>query len=276
MKKKVLVPIVTAGVCVGVLLTAGTSPAIGTTGPTITPVMGGMNSPRGIAFDGQGSMYVSESGAAGAGEAGLTRTGKVSKFAWGSRLRRGPGRSRPSTRRSPAPPTPTCSGLRASARWATVPQARRATAVGAIGARRCQVTMIMSESTPGIRNESGGALTDPQAGRLFRLDAATGADPQDRQRRLRHVRPGPATTWISSPTTSPTPTPTRYSSPGARGRCPPHVRGGRRGEHHLRDRRATAARGSSPTSPTRPAPRSATRRRRASPKARTASCMWEH
>ena len=35
--------------------------------------------------------------------------------------------------------------------------------------------MIMSESTPGILNSSGGAITDNQAGRLFRLGSATGA-----------------------------------------------------------------------------------------------------
>src|SRR5690348_10679861 len=51
---------------------------------SITPVLGGLAAPRGIAFDGKGSMYVSESGVAGDGPAGLTDTGKVSKFKWGS------------------------------------------------------------------------------------------------------------------------------------------------------------------------------------------------
>ena len=50
---------------------------------TITPVLGGLAAPRGIAFDGKGSMYVAESGVAGPGDAGMTDTGKVDKFAWG-------------------------------------------------------------------------------------------------------------------------------------------------------------------------------------------------
>src|SRR4051794_4699235 len=51
---------------------------------SITPVLGGLAAPRGIAFDGKGAMYVAESGVAGAGTAGLTHTGKVDKFAWGA------------------------------------------------------------------------------------------------------------------------------------------------------------------------------------------------
>src|SRR3954447_26793455 len=85
MRKRFSGTIGIAGVCALTLLTAGTPSVAGVgSGPTITPVMGGLNATRGIAFDGQGSMYVSESGAAGQGDAGLTRTGKVSKFAWGS------------------------------------------------------------------------------------------------------------------------------------------------------------------------------------------------
>ncbi len=51
---------------------------------TITPVITGLNTPRGITFDGAGSMYVAESGVAGTGSAGLTHSGRVSKYAYGS------------------------------------------------------------------------------------------------------------------------------------------------------------------------------------------------
>src|SRR5689334_5259441 len=51
---------------------------------SIRPVVGGLAAPRGIVFDGRGAMYVSESGVAGGGPAGLTHTGKVDKFNWGS------------------------------------------------------------------------------------------------------------------------------------------------------------------------------------------------
>jgi len=182
MKKKVSGPIAIAGVCAVALLTAGAPPALGTTGPAITPVMGAMNSPRGIAFDAGGSMYVSESGAAGAGATGVTQTGKVSKFAWGSH-------------------TPAWTDAFTSF-YATQPGASSADVLGPEGisalgngclkhgddrsddqgdrrgtghANDCQVTMIMSESTPGILKDSGGTITDTQAGRLFRLDGATGA-----------------------------------------------------------------------------------------------------
>src|SRR5438445_13848575 len=51
---------------------------------TITPVVGGLNGPRGVAFDGQGSMYVAEAGNyfnIAPGPFGVSHTGKVSKFA---------------------------------------------------------------------------------------------------------------------------------------------------------------------------------------------------
>src|SRR5689334_25025579 len=59
------------------------APALATPTVSITPVLGGLAAPRGIAFDGQGSMYVAQSGVAGSGAAGLTHTGLVSKYPWG-------------------------------------------------------------------------------------------------------------------------------------------------------------------------------------------------
>ena len=47
-----------------------------------TPVITGLNSPRGLTFDSAGSLYVSESGVAGSGEAGIATLGRVRKYAW--------------------------------------------------------------------------------------------------------------------------------------------------------------------------------------------------
>lgn len=276
--KKVLVPIVTAGVCVGVLLTAGTPPAIGTTGPTITPVTGGMNSPRGIAFDARGSMYVSESGAAGAGEAGLTQTGKVSKFAWGS-------------------PTPAWTRTFTSF-YATQPGASSADVLGPEGIsalgngclkrdsehgrwrhRRhgndCQVTMIMSESTPGILKESNGALADPQAGRLFRLDSATGAirttvdvGSQMYDWTGDHVDVFPSDFPDSNPYAVLV---TRQHSDDA-----PRTFVADAGANTINEITHNGHARIVSYIPNETGPRSVTPRRRASPKARTATCMWEH
>src|SRR5438132_6958824 len=69
---------------VGILAAGVVSAAPSSAAPTITPVVSGLNAPRGVAFDGQGSMYVAQSGVAGSGLAGLTHTGSVSKYPWGS------------------------------------------------------------------------------------------------------------------------------------------------------------------------------------------------
>ena len=153
---------------------------------SIRPVLSGLAAPRGIAFDGQGSMYVAESGVAGSGAAGITRTGKVDKYRWG---RTTPSWSTPfsslyATEDPSAPPdvlgpeglsatTSRCStGHRhsdgRSGRWH---HGRHH--------RACSVSMIMAESTPGTAEASGGAIHAPQAGHLYRLDGRTGA-PSDR------------------------------------------------------------------------------------------------
>src|SRR5689334_24630750 len=80
--KKVGLLALVVGLCVTVFGSA--APALATPTASITPVLGSLAAPRGIAFDGQGSMYVAESGVAGTGAAGLTQTGKVSKYRWGS------------------------------------------------------------------------------------------------------------------------------------------------------------------------------------------------
>jgi hypothetical protein len=133
---------------------------------SIRPVLGGLAAPRGIVFDARGSMYVSESGIAGKGPAGLTHTGKVDKFTWGST-------------------TPAWTKVFNSI-YATEDPSQPPDVLGPEGLsvvpngckedrRACRVLMITSESTPGIRAATSGAVVDRQAGHLFRLDGATGA-----------------------------------------------------------------------------------------------------
>lgn len=85
-----------AAIGTGILLAAGLAVAVpGTAGAhprhhhgnkvRITEVIGGLNSPRGITFDGKGNMYVAEAGAVGNTKPpGLTMTGAVSKYRFGS------------------------------------------------------------------------------------------------------------------------------------------------------------------------------------------------
>src|SRR5262249_5006750 len=123
-----------------------------------------------IAFDGIGNMYVAESGVAGAGPAGLTDTGKVDKFA--------PGETTPSWSTS-------FKSIYHTEDPAAPPDVLGPAGLSAIGngcmrngggeRNGCQLMMITSESTPGVLAATGGTVNDPEAGRLFRLDGATGA-----------------------------------------------------------------------------------------------------
>ena len=143
---------------------------------TITPVVGGLNGPRGVAFDGQGSMYVAEAGNyfnIAPGPFGVSHTGKVSKFA--------------------------LSGGAPSLVWSTLfdsvydsahggPEVLGPAGVSALGSgcmknsngmrEGCQVLAIISESKDGVNATTPG-LTFSQIGHLYRLDGATGV-PTDR------------------------------------------------------------------------------------------------
>jgi hypothetical protein len=145
------------------------APALASPTATITPVLGGLAAPRGIAFDGQGSMYVSESGVAGTSEAGVTGTGRVSKYLFSSYVF---GWTAPAW----------SVGFTSFYDGTDVLGPEGISAVGNGCANRvprlrgdCQIQMIMSESTPGILAASGGAINDPQAGHLFSLDGSSGA-----------------------------------------------------------------------------------------------------
>jgi glucose/arabinose dehydrogenase len=146
------------------------APALAAPTVSITPVVGGLAAPRGIAFDGQGSMYVSESGVAGADSAGMTHSGKVDKYAWGH--------TSPSW-------SVGFNSLYVTEDPTAPPDVLGPAGISAVGngcmkhsngqRNGCQVQMITSESTPGILQATDGAVNDPQAGHLFRLDGATGA-----------------------------------------------------------------------------------------------------
>ncbi len=157
----------TAVVAFGTL--AGFAESSSATPVSITSVVGHLAAPRGIAFDGKGNMYVAEAGVAGSGPAGMTHSGKVDKFARGHT-------------------TPSWSvgfnSVYATEDPSAPPDVLGPAGISAVGngcvknshgmRNGCQIQMITSESTPGLLAASGGAVNDPQAGHLYRLDAATG------------------------------------------------------------------------------------------------------
>jgi hypothetical protein len=127
---------------------------------SITRVVNGLSSPRGIAVDGLGAVYVAESGLALPGAEGVTHTGRVTKY--------GPGWT-------PAWST-SFDSLHSSENGG--PEALGPEGISALGSgctkhssgqrNGCQVRLITSESTAGTHGASD------QLGRLYRLDAATG------------------------------------------------------------------------------------------------------
>ncbi len=160
-------------------------------GPSITTVIPNLNTPRGITFDGRGNMYVSESGVAGAGPAGLTNTGRVSKYARGS-TQPSWSTSFESVYASEDPSAPpdvlgpegiSALGLGCNLGFGFGHQGPddqgnvQASTFGFPGLGRdgCQVRMIMSESHDGVFNQSGGSVSTTQIGHLFGLDSSSGA-----------------------------------------------------------------------------------------------------
>ncbi|MEY2554205.1 MAG: hypothetical protein QOC57_2065 [Ilumatobacteraceae bacterium] len=165
---------------IGVVSAGGSPSAAAGSRTTITPVLGHLNAPRGLAFDGQGSLYVSESGYAGAGPFGLTQTGRVSKYAHGS-AHASWSTSFESLYASEDPTQPpdvlgpegiSALGGNCSKRSHGHASEREGEREGEGG---CQIRMIMSESHDGVAAASGGAADPTQLGHLFRLNGATGA-----------------------------------------------------------------------------------------------------
>jgi hypothetical protein len=133
----------------------------------ITTVVTGLSTPRGIAFDGLGAMYVSESGVPYPGEPGLSHTGRVSRWL--------PGASAPSWSTSFESVHVSEDGENVDALG---PEGISAIGRGCFkrsnGLRNgCQVRMIMSLSHKVAMAEAG--LDTQQLGWLYRLDGASGA-----------------------------------------------------------------------------------------------------
>ena len=164
---------------VGMVSAGGTpSAAAAGSGPTITTYIPNLNAPRGVAFDGQGSLYVSESGYAGEGPFGLTQTGRVSKYARGSTNASWSTafESLYATEDPSAPPDVLGpEGISAlGGNCSKRSHARKSEQEHEDGGGGCQIRMIMSESHDGVFAASGGAASPTQLGHLFRLNGATG------------------------------------------------------------------------------------------------------
>ena len=130
---------------------------------TVTPWLSGLNAPRGVAFDGNGHFYVAESGTAGNGDHGLTRTGRVKRFSVGSATPTWT-RTFSSLYMHEAPPPAPADVLGPEGMSAVVKHCSGAR----VHRRACQPRLIMSES------DKGTHTTDKQIGRLYRLDPGTG------------------------------------------------------------------------------------------------------
>jgi sugar lactone lactonase YvrE len=145
-------------------------PANAAAPPTITTWIGGLNAPRGLAFDRDGSLYVSESGSSAPGPDGLTQTGRVGKYLRGSQ-------------------TPIWKTMFESLHLVVdpsqPPDVLGPEGIGSVGENcnrskpkkddGCQIRMIMSESHDGVFEHTAGAVNTTQIGHLFALDASTGA-----------------------------------------------------------------------------------------------------
>jgi hypothetical protein len=159
--------------------TVGAQPIVAARpGPSITTFLTGLNTPRGLAVDREGSLYVTESGSAGAGATGLTQTGKVSKYLRGS--------TNPSWSTSfesfystvdPSQP-PDVLGPEGISSFGSACTRHGHDDGSAEGDGRrhdgCQIRLIMSESHDGIAAAPGPPLNATQAGLLFGLDGGTG------------------------------------------------------------------------------------------------------
>jgi glucose/arabinose dehydrogenase len=159
--------VATAVASVAATLT-GATPGLAAKSSSITvhTVISGLNAPRGIAFDGAGNLYVAQSGRAGSGAAGLTHSGRVTKYvkntsatSWSKRFESVYASEDPS-----APPD------------VLGPEGLTAVTDGCrqVSRRECQVRLIMSESHRGVAKMSGGAISTKQIGHLFRLNPGTG------------------------------------------------------------------------------------------------------
>jgi hypothetical protein len=156
----------------GVVSMGAASTVQATSGTTITPWITGLNAPRGLAVDGQGGLYVSESGLAGVGPAGLTTSGKVSKYTKGStQASWSTGFESLYVTLDPNAPPDVLGPEGISALGENCKRKSRSHKSTRDG---CQIRMIMSESHDGVAAATGGAVNASQLGHLFKLNGATG------------------------------------------------------------------------------------------------------
>ena len=152
--------------CVAGLAVAGADSASAGNEVKITTVLSGLNAPRGIVFDGNRNMYVAESGTAGPGPAGLTHTGKVNKYRWGS--------------------TKPVWSTSFESLYVTEDPTQPPDVLGPEGLSvldrsclrhrpiNCALSLITSESHDGVAAATNGAVQTTQAGHLFRINRGTG------------------------------------------------------------------------------------------------------
>jgi len=155
------------GVITSAVVSGGTA-AVASPGWTVSPVITGLQEPRGVAFDGLGGMYVAETGLPASGPFGVTNTGAVDKYvsdgsAW---------------QRSWSTGFVSIFDRSHGEAEALGPEGLSVVGSGctrsSMGVRNgCQVLMIMGASQQGVVAGGGPAL--PEIGHLYRLDSATGA-----------------------------------------------------------------------------------------------------
>lgn len=139
-----------------------TVPSASADSVTITPVVSGLSSPRGLTFDGLGSLYVAQAGAWS--PTALTHTGAVTKYEAGTFSTLW---STGFTTLSDAEHGPEVLGV------GGISALGNGCMKHSNGARNgCQVQVISNESTDGLAARGMAGVTT--AGRLYRLDGATG------------------------------------------------------------------------------------------------------
>src|SRR4029450_2593360 len=143
-----------------------------------TPVITGLNSPRGLTFDSAGSLYVSEPGGAGRRPAGVATLGRVRKYARGSTTPAwSTGFESLYVTEDPSQPPDVLgpAGISAFGTSCFVGVSSTTPWWAPGSSSICTVRLIISLSHDGVAEATGGAVSTTQMGHLFGLDPASGA-----------------------------------------------------------------------------------------------------